>query len=140
MLDKMTTEAMAASIKAFTPSVNNLLVERMEGGNAILTISGFVGDECLQLGLNIANQYFAPRKSWTELGSVETEAEIGFQLRPTTVGISAEGTLQQVTLQGATVELTGVNLVAFAEHLLALYRFWFTSPAFRHKAQAYFPV
>lgn len=139
MLQKMTAEAMAATLKAYEPSLNNLSLERTAEGNAILTMIGFWNNEPLQLGLNFANQYFAPLRSWTELGSVETEAEVGFQLRPTTILISDKGELQQVAPGGAIVELSGTTLVAFAEHLLALYRFWFTSPAFRHKSHVYFP-
>lgn len=138
MLEKLTADAMAARIKAYTPSVNNVSVERTETGNAIMKFSDFFDNESLQLGLNLASQYFTPLKSRTNLGSLETEAEIGFQLRPTALTMSTTGTLQQLSAAGTTVELTGLNLVAFAEHILSLYRFWFTSPAFRGRAHSYF--
>lgn len=136
-MEKMTTDAMAASIKKFTPSVNNVSVERTHTQNLILTFADFFPDEPLQFGLNLSGQYFVPLKSWTNLGSLETEAEIGFQLKPTKLSISEDGILRQVTHAGATLELTGLNLVGFAEHLLSLYRFWFTSPAFRGRARSF---
>lgn len=137
MQEAMTTEAMATRIKEFAPALNDISVERSPSGNAIITFNNFVGSEPLRLGLNLASQYFVPLKSWTKLGQLEVEAEIGFQLAPAMVYIAADGTLQQLTVASNVVPLTGMNLVGFAEHLLALYRFWFTSPAFRSRANAY---
>lgn len=138
MLNKMTIEDMAARLKAYTPSVNNLLVEPTAIGNAILTFGDFVDNKPLQLGLNMFGQYFAPFKSWTELGSLEIQAEIGFQIQPATLTMSSGGVLQKVTGAGTVVDLTGSNLVSFAEHVLALYRFWYTSPAFRSAGRSCF--
>lgn len=137
MHEAMTAEAMATRIKEFAPALGDISVERSVSGNAIITFSNFVGSEPLKLGLNLESQYFVPLKSWTKLGSLEVEAEIGFQLAPAMIYISADGTLQQLTAACDVVPLAGMNLVGFAEHLLALYRFWFVSPAFRGRARSY---
>lgn len=137
MLERMTADAMATRIKDFMPSLDDLSVVRSESGNAIITLNHFIENEPLQLGLNLGGQYFVPLKSWTDLDSLETEAEIGFQLAPAIIGISANGTLQQTDAAGNCVQLTEKNLIGFAEHLLALYRFWFASPAFRGRARSY---